>query len=144
MPETHSSQLNRRIGILSARRSYQLLSARTRRYAFSISLLDHALSILDYYLYHLLILAYLPTEFTDHQRNVFCVFSGEGVNRLRNYLNDDPTGIYDTESTMYDDHELVDGDNDHQVGSLRINDDDDVDDDPDGGDGSDDGAQAEG
>jgi F-box and leucine-rich repeat protein GRR1 len=26
-------------------------------------------------------------EFTDHQRDVFCVFSGLGVQRLRNYLN---------------------------------------------------------
>ncbi|KAJ0161758.1 SCF E3 ubiquitin ligase complex F-box protein grrA [Colletotrichum tanaceti] len=28
-----------------------------------------------------------PPEFTDHQRNVFCVFSGAGVSRLREYLN---------------------------------------------------------
>ena len=27
------------------------------------------------------------TEFTEHQRNVFCVFSGKGVNDLRTYLN---------------------------------------------------------
>ena len=26
-------------------------------------------------------------EFTDHQRHVFCVFSGDGVNKLRDYLN---------------------------------------------------------
>lgn len=26
-------------------------------------------------------------EFTDHQRTVFCVFSGKGVNDLRTYLN---------------------------------------------------------
>ena len=30
---------------------------------------------------------YLSTEFTDHQRNVFCVFSGAGVTGLRNHLN---------------------------------------------------------
>lgn len=28
-----------------------------------------------------------PTEFTDHQRDVFCVFSGPGVSRLREHLN---------------------------------------------------------
>ncbi|RFU25297.1 hypothetical protein B7463_g11036, partial [Scytalidium lignicola] len=28
-----------------------------------------------------------PAEFTEHQRNVFCVFSGQGVNGLRQYLN---------------------------------------------------------
>ncbi|OLN96713.1 SCF E3 ubiquitin ligase complex F-box protein grrA [Colletotrichum chlorophyti] len=28
-----------------------------------------------------------PPEFTDHQRGVFCVFSGNGVSRLRDYLN---------------------------------------------------------
>jgi F-box and leucine-rich repeat protein GRR1 len=29
-----------------------------------------------------------PQDFNDHQREVFCVFSGTGVNRLRHYLND--------------------------------------------------------
>lgn len=28
-------------------------------------------------------------EFTDHQRNVFCVFSGQGVSNLRRHLNTD-------------------------------------------------------
>lgn len=28
-----------------------------------------------------------PTEFNDHQREVFCVFSGNGVARLREYLS---------------------------------------------------------
>ncbi|KAF1981486.1 RNI-like protein, partial [Aulographum hederae CBS 113979] len=28
-----------------------------------------------------------PSEFNDHQRDVFCVFSGTGVQRLRGYLN---------------------------------------------------------
>ncbi|WYZ46769.1 hypothetical protein EsH8_IX_000994 [Colletotrichum jinshuiense] len=31
-----------------------------------------------------------PPEFTDHQRGVFCVFSGIGVSRLRDYLNSSP------------------------------------------------------
>ena len=68
-------------------------------------------------------------EFTEHQRTVFCVFSGDGVNRLRNYLNADPQTVYDTEATMYDDREATDGDNDQQVASLMnmhgINDDED-------------------
>lgn len=44
-----------------------------------------------------------PSEFNDHQREVFCVFSGTGVGRLREYLNgggtDTPleTGIVDSE-----------------------------------------------
>ena len=29
-----------------------------------------------------------PPEFNDHQRDVFCVFSGNGVGRLRDFLND--------------------------------------------------------
>ncbi|GAB7358207.1 hypothetical protein MBLNU230_g0359t1 [Neophaeotheca triangularis] len=29
-----------------------------------------------------------PAEFNDHQRDVFCVFSGTGVTRLRDYLNE--------------------------------------------------------
>lgn len=29
-----------------------------------------------------------PPEFNDHQRDVFCVFSGHGVARLRDHLND--------------------------------------------------------
>jgi hypothetical protein len=32
-------------------------------------------------------LADLETEFTEHQRSVFCVFSGQGVLGLRRYLN---------------------------------------------------------
>jgi len=36
-----------------------------------------------------------PPEFTEHQRNVFCVFSGQGVTGLRNHLNRlEPTGGY--------------------------------------------------
>lgn len=35
-------------------------------------------------------------EFTEHQRNVFCVFSGEGVNRLRDYLDKDEQERWDS------------------------------------------------
>lgn len=41
-----------------------------------------------------------PPEFTDHQREVFCVFSGLGVQRLRSYLNVDSHS-----HTMYNDSE---------------------------------------
>ena len=79
-------------------------------------------------------------EFTEHQRHVFCVFSGEGVNRLRSYLNSQPD-IHDTEGTMYDDREVEDIETDQQVAGLMqvtgLNDDDDEDmDEVDGGDGS--------
>ncbi|KAL5357967.1 hypothetical protein BJX96DRAFT_32988 [Aspergillus floccosus] len=47
-----------------------------------------------------------PPEFTNQQRDVFCVFSGEGVNRLRDFLNATSTPMRDmTEATMYDDDE---------------------------------------
>jgi F-box and leucine-rich repeat protein GRR1 len=50
------------------------------------------------------------TEFNDHQRDVFCVFSGTGVSRLRNYLNIDsnasPRGPVPLgHATMYDESE---------------------------------------
>ncbi|KAF2231343.1 RNI-like protein [Viridothelium virens] len=46
-----------------------------------------------------------PAEFNDHQRDVFCVFSGPGVGRLRAYLNEEATAsnAYDGETTMFDD-----------------------------------------
>jgi F-box and leucine-rich repeat protein GRR1 len=48
-----------------------------------------------------------PQEFNDHQRDVFCVFSNAGVNRLREYLNEQAsTHPYDGEGTMYDDSEI--------------------------------------
>ena len=42
-------------------------------------------------------------EFNDHQRNVFCVFSGANIGRLREYLNRTPVHReYDDHWTMYD------------------------------------------
>ena len=42
-------------------------------------------------------------EFNDHQRNVFCVFSGAGIGRLREYLNHAPVHReYDDHWTMYE------------------------------------------
>ncbi|RAL60725.1 hypothetical protein DID88_009831 [Monilinia fructigena] len=50
-----------------------------------------------------------PREFTEHQRNVFCVFSGPGVNGLRNYLTRDEI-------------EIVNEDNGRRVGDENIED----------------------
>ncbi|KAI9702211.1 MAG: SCF ubiquitin ligase complex subunit [Bogoriella megaspora] len=46
-------------------------------------------------------------EFNEHQRDVFCVFSGPGVARLRNYLNAEANAstTYDGETTMFDEVE---------------------------------------
>ncbi|KAI9368893.1 hypothetical protein BJX61DRAFT_536867 [Aspergillus egyptiacus] len=47
-----------------------------------------------------------PPEFTRQQRDVFCVFSGEGVNLLREHLNREAAPQRDmNEATMYDDDE---------------------------------------
>lgn len=43
-------------------------------------------------------------EFTEHQRNVFCVFSGQGVVDLRNYLNN--------EASMQTQAQVVDAEDD--------------------------------
>lgn len=71
------------------------------------------------------------------------------MNRLRNYLNKDPSLIYDTEGTMYDDREGDDGDADQQVAGLMHatglgNDDEDMDDEADVGEGSQYGGEADG
>ena len=82
------------------------------------------------------------TEFTEHQRTVFCVFSGDGVNRLRGYLNE---SSYITEGTMFVDGE-VDGDPDGQVAGMMhatgLNDDDDEMEEIDAADGSQYGGEA--
>ncbi|KAH8692787.1 putative ubiquitin ligase complex F-box protein GRR1 [Talaromyces proteolyticus] len=71
-----------------------------------------------------------PPEFTQQQRDLFCVFSGEGVSRLREFLNRNavpyPEG---PEATMYDDDEELDEDENHVTGlmsaaSIRDDDDD--------------------
>lgn len=42
-----------------------------------------------------------PSEFNPHQKSIFCVFSGEGVNNLRTYLNHliQTTEVQDREAT---------------------------------------------
>lgn len=42
---------------------------------------------------------YVDLEFTEHQRNVFCVFSGQGVSNLRRYLNTDTAFAHLRDST---------------------------------------------
>ena len=55
------------------------------------------------------------TEFTEHQRNVFCVFSGAGVSKLRDHLNqyehaamrDDDDDDFDQRTKAGDDHNMT-------------------------------------
>lgn len=67
-----------------------------------------------------------PPEFTQQQRDVFCVFSGEGVSRLRDYFNIHYSAIH--EGTMFDDSDdEVDEEEGHVTGLMNataINDDD--------------------
>jgi F-box and leucine-rich repeat protein GRR1 len=70
-----------------------------------------------------------PKEFTQQQRDVFCVFSGDGVNRLRDFLNRYESSPHEeTEATMYDDDEELDEDEGQMTGLMNatvINDGDD-------------------
>jgi hypothetical protein len=52
---------------------------------------------------------YESADFNDHQRDVFCVFSGNGVNRLREYLNQEASQSFEVEGTMYDDSNIDEG-----------------------------------
>jgi F-box and leucine-rich repeat protein GRR1 len=64
-----------------------------------------------------------PPEFTQQQRDVFCVFSGEGVTRLREYLNRDIGTMREvTEATMYDDDEELDEDEGQVTGLMHATD----------------------
>lgn len=56
-----------------------------------------------------------PPEFNEHQRDVFCVFSGTGVARLREYLNDqkrrdEAPGADSVTSSNMEDSDMVDAD----------------------------------
>ncbi|KAL4965153.1 putative ubiquitin ligase complex F-box protein GRR1 [Aspergillus stella-maris] len=72
-----------------------------------------------------------PDEFTRQQREVFCVFSGEGVNLLRDHLNREAAPQRDlNEATMYDDDEDLDEDEGQVTGLMHataINDDEYID-----------------
>jgi F-box and leucine-rich repeat protein GRR1 len=71
------------------------------------------------------------SEFNDHQRDVFCVFSGIGVQRLRNYLNVDtgPTHpqAFHADGTMFDASEDPDdvGNVTAQANGMAIDEDED-------------------
>ena len=60
----------------------------------------------------------LAIEFNEEQRTVFCVFSGDGVSRLRRYLNEDH---FESEVTMYEEGEILgdDGDADGILGLMQ-------------------------
>jgi F-box and leucine-rich repeat protein GRR1 len=54
-----------------------------------------------------------PPEFNEHQRDVFCVFSGTGVARLREFLNDqkrreEAAGPGSVTSSAMEDSDMVD------------------------------------
>jgi F-box and leucine-rich repeat protein GRR1 len=70
-----------------------------------------------------------PSEFTQQQREVFCVFSGDGVTKLRDYLNRNAVSYPpDTEATMYDDEDELDEEENQVTGLMSataIRDDDD-------------------
>ncbi|MCJ1432266.1 SCF ubiquitin ligase complex subunit [Xylographa pallens] len=59
-----------------------------------------------------------PAEFNEEQRTVFCVFSGDGVSKLRKYLNEDH---FDSEINMYEEGEMLgdDGDADGILGLMQ-------------------------
>jgi F-box and leucine-rich repeat protein GRR1 len=78
-------------------------------------------------------------EFTEHQRNVFCVFSGKGVNDLRTYLN--KNGVEDD----FDSEAREDAEDDQTMtglmGATALNGDEDADGDEELDADGDDGAQ---
>ena len=71
-----------------------------------------------------------PPEFTQPQREVFCVFSGEGVSRLREFLNRSSRPYNGADQgTMYDDGDGFDEEEGHVTGLLHatmINDDEEM------------------
>lgn len=71
-----------------------------------------------------------PPEFTQQQRDVFCVFSGEGVSALRDFLNRTmvPYRLETEDGTMYDDSDELDEAEGQMTGLMHaavINDEDD-------------------
>jgi len=62
-----------------------------------------------------------PPEFTQHQREVFCVFSGQGVLGLRNYLNDEAIHQRQRNGGFEDDDVTLNGDDDDQTMTGMMN-----------------------
>lgn len=60
-----------------------------------------------------------PPEFTPGQRELFCVFSGEGVHRLRNFLSREMASFHFEEGTMYDDEDELDEDEGQVTGLMH-------------------------
>lgn len=57
-----------------------------------------------------------PAEFTAHQRDVFCVFSGAGVLALRRYLNEEQRNVRRAaRSAETDDDGTITGEDDDQT-----------------------------
>lgn len=136
MSKAYPSKLDGSCSLLHAGRPRRVLPGSSPRY------------VLRELLFSLSIPADCLSEFTEHQRTVFCVFSGDGVNRLRKYLNENSQSIYDPESTMdFEDREVTDGDNDQQIASLMniqgINDEEEDDDDTEAMEGSQIGGEVE-
>jgi F-box and leucine-rich repeat protein GRR1 len=73
------------------------------------------------------------SEFTDHQRSVFCVFSGMGVTGLRRHLMNHPLGEDFDQQTIVDDDQTMTG----MMGAAALNVDDDGDADADADDNDD-------
>ena len=64
-----------------------------------------------------------PPEFTNLQRDVFCVFSGEGVSKLRTYLNSEAERTQlDGANDMEDDDEISVEDEDEHGGMVILGD----------------------
>lgn len=65
-----------------------------------------------------------PAEFTAQQRGLFCVFSGDGVSSLRNYLNHAVFAYpRDTgEESVYDDADEMEDDVTGLMGATGISD----------------------
>jgi F-box and leucine-rich repeat protein GRR1 len=80
-----------------------------------------------------LMFANIVSEFTEHQRSVFCVFSGVGVTGLRRHLMNNPLGEHFDQQTVVDDDQTMTG----MMGAAALNVDDDGDADADADDNDD-------
>ena len=57
-------------------------------------------------------------EFTEHQRNVFCVFSGAGVSKLRDHLNQYEHAAMGEDDEDDFDQQTLAGDDQNMTGML--------------------------
>ncbi|KAI9753119.1 MAG: hypothetical protein M4579_005333 [Chaenotheca gracillima] len=61
-----------------------------------------------------------PDEFTDHQREVFCVFSGVGVSNLREHLNQEAAAYEAEGGSMYEEGEEAPGEEHQIAGTMAV------------------------